>query len=122
MTGSPPCVVSVTRKRRSMSGFKRTDWIWHNGQIIPWEDATLHVMSHVVHYGSSVFEGIRTYRTPRGPAIFRLKEHMRRFEDSGRIYRMDMPYDGAAIAEACKEVVRRNGIEECYLRPIAFRG
>jgi branched-chain amino acid aminotransferase len=105
-----------------MADFETTDWIWHNGEIIPWADATLHVMSHVVHYGSSVFEGIRCYRTSRGPAIFRLREHMRRFEDSRRIYRMESPYSGDIIGEACKEMVRRNSLDECYLRPIALRG
>jgi branched-chain amino acid aminotransferase len=79
-------------------------------------------MSHVIHYGSSVFEGIRCYSTPRGPAIFRLKEHMRRFDDSRRIYRMDSPYNADIVGDACRDLVRRNGLDECYLRPIAFRG
>jgi branched-chain amino acid aminotransferase len=109
-------------KRGKMADFETTEWIWHDGEVIPWADATLHVMSHVIHYGSSVFEGIRCYRTPRGPAIFRLKEHMRRFDDSRRIYRMDSPYTGEIVAEACRDLVRLNGLDECYLRPIAFRG
>lgn len=99
-----------------------TKWVWRNGEVIRWEDATLHVMSHVVHYGSSVFEGIRCYRTPEGPAVFRLRDHLRRFRDSARIYRMDPGFDEDALAAACEELVLRNGLEECYLRPILFRG
>ncbi len=101
--------------------FQGTQWIWRNGEWIAWEDATIHVLSHVVHYGSSVFEGIRCYATPQGPAIFRLPEHMRRFRDSAKIYRMDMP-DLETLEEACREVVVRNEMEACYVRPIAFRG
>jgi len=101
--------------------FQGTEWIWRNGEWVRWEDATIHVLSHVVHYGSSVFEGIRCYATPQGPAIFRLPEHMRRFRDSAKIYRMEMP-DLATLEEACKEVVVRNDMDACYIRPIAFRG
>ena len=101
--------------------FQGTEWIWRNGEWIRWEDATIHVLSHVVHYGSSVFEGIRCYATPQGPAIFRLPEHMRRFRDSAKIYRMEMP-DMETLEEACKEVVVRNEMDACYIRPIAFRG
>ncbi|HEX9105760.1 MAG TPA: branched-chain amino acid transaminase [Longimicrobiales bacterium] len=101
--------------------FPETAWIWRNGEWIPWEDATIHVMSHVVHYGSCVFEGIRCYSTKDGPAIFRLPEHIRRLQDSARIYRMDIP-DQATMEEACREVVWRNEKEACYIRPIAFRG
>ncbi len=101
--------------------FPETSWIWRNGEWVPWEDATIHVMSHVVHYGSSVFEGIRCYATKDGPAIFRLPEHMRRFADSAKIYRMEIP-EQAVLEEACREVVVRNEMESCYIRPIAFRG
>lgn len=104
------------------SNFEPTEWIWRNGELIRWEDATIHVLSHVIHYGSSVFEGIRAYKTPDGPSVFRLREHLRRFEDSAKIYRMDLNYSQEAIAEACEAVIRQNNIEECYLRPIAFRG
>lgn len=104
------------------SGFEPTEWIWRNGEMVRWEDATIHVMSHVVHYGSSVFEGIRCYKTPDGPAIFRLREHMRRFQDSAKIYRMDLAYNADTIGEACAAIVRMNNMEECYIRPIAFRG
>lgn len=103
-------------------GFEPTQWIWRNGEMIRWEDATIHVLSHVVHYGSSVFEGIRSYKTPDGAAIFRLHEHMRRFADSAKIYRMDMQFSQETLEEACAEVLRQNNMDECYLRPIAFRG
>jgi len=97
-------------------------WIWRNGDFIPWKDAQIHVMSHVVHYGSSVFEGIRCYRTPEGPAVLRLQDHIRRFFDSARIYRMQLGYDAAQLEEVSLELIRRNRMEECYLRPLAIRG
>ncbi len=90
---------------------ERTEWIWHNGEIIPWDDAQIHVMSHVVHYGSSVFEGIRFYDTPHGPAAFRLSDHMRRFSNSARIYRMDLELSLDELADACREVVNRNELD-----------
>jgi branched-chain amino acid aminotransferase len=102
--------------------FPKTEWIWKDGEFVPWESATLHVMSHVVHYGSSVFEGIRCYRTPEGPAIFRLDDHMRRMEDSARVYRMEIPHSREELSDACRALVRKNGLEECYLRPISLRG
>lgn len=102
--------------------FESTPWIWKNGEFIRWRDATLHVMSHVVHYGSSVFEGIRCYSTPDGPAIFRLEDHIARFFDSSRIYRMDPPCTPEELGAACHELVRRNELQECYIRPISFRG
>ncbi len=98
------------------------DWIWHNGGIKPWADATTHVMAHALHYGSSVFEGIRAYDTPAGPAIFRLDDHTRRLYASARIYDMDIPYPREDINAACHEVIRRNGFGKAYLRPVAFRG
>jgi branched-chain amino acid aminotransferase len=97
--------------------------IWHNGNLIPWEKAQIHVMSHVVHYGSSVFEGIRCYQQPHGSAaIFRLPEHMQRLLDSARIYRMDLGLSLEQLNEAVIELVEANGIAPCYIRPIAFRG
>ena len=100
-----------------------TTHIWHNGQLIPWENATTHVMSHVVHYGSSVFEGIRCYtQGANGAAIFRLPEHMRRMLDSAKIYRMPLPYSVEQLGEAVAEVVQVNGVAPCYIRPFAFRG
>ncbi len=96
--------------------------IWFNGRLVNWWDATVHVMSHVIHYGSSVFEGFRCYNTLRGPAIFRLKDHIDRLFDSAKIYRIDMPYSREKIIEACLEIVRENRLKECYLRPVVFRG
>jgi branched-chain amino acid aminotransferase len=92
--------------------------IWHNGQLIPWDKAQIHVMSHVVHYGSSVFEGIRCYT----PGVFRLQEHMQRLIDSAKIYRMPLPYTVDQLSSAVVDVIEANGISPCYIRPIAFRG
>jgi len=100
-----------------------TEKIWHNGRFINWEDARIHVLSHVVSYGSSVFEGIRCYATHLGPAIFRLREHVRRMTDSARIYRMDkLGFTADQLAEAMLELVRVNRMDSCYIRPIALRG
>jgi branched-chain amino acid aminotransferase len=96
--------------------------IWHNGELIPWQNANIHVMSHVVHYGSSIFEGIRCYKQPEGASIFRLAEHMQRFIHSGKIYRMDLPFTLQQLKEAVIEVVEANGVAPCYIRPVAFRG
>ncbi len=101
---------------------QKSDVIWFNGELVPWDKATIHVLSHVVHYGSSVFEGMRCYATPSGPAIFRLKEHTRRLFDSAKIYRMPIPFTPEQINAACKEVVAANNLESAYLRPIAYRG
>jgi len=99
-----------------------TEKIWHNGRFIKWEDATIHVLSHVVSYGSSVFEGIRCYSTHLGPAIFRLREHVRRMVDSAKIYRMEnLGFSADALAEAMLELVRVNRMDSAYIRPIAFR-
>ncbi len=95
--------------------------IWRDGHFVNWEDATVHVMSHVVHYGSSVFEGIRCYPTPSGPAIFRLGDHMRRFADSCRIYRMPLTHSHETLVQGCLETVSENGLPYCYLRPVALR-
>lgn len=97
-------------------------YVWRNGELIPWEKATIHVMSHVVNYGSSVFEGIRCYNTKRGPGIFRLPEHIERLINSARIYRMPIPYSGEEFIEACRQLVSANEYKECYLRPLMFRG
>ncbi|HEV2645124.1 MAG TPA: branched-chain amino acid transaminase [Acidobacteriaceae bacterium] len=95
-----------------------TKHIWRNGRIIRWEDAQIHVMSHVVHYGSSVFEGIRCYT----PGVFRLREHIDRLVDSAKIYRMPLPYTSEQICSAVVELIEINGVSPCYIRPIAFRG
>ena len=99
-----------------------TKYIWFNGELVEWDKAQVHVMTHALHYGSSVFEGIRAYDTPNGPAIFRLKEHIQRLFDSAKIYWMDMPYSKEAICEACREIVRANDLKSGYLRPLAFVG
>lgn len=96
--------------------------IWFNGRLVPWHSATVHVMTHALHYGSSVFEGMRCYETPRGPALFRAREHMRRLRDSARLYRMELPLDEAGLVDACRDVVRDNGFKNAYLRPLAWRG
>ena len=101
---------------------QKTSKIWHNGKLIPWEQATLHVMSHVVHYGSSVFEGIRCYEQPQGSAIFRLPEHMQRLLDSGKIYRMELHYDLEEVCAGVVNLVEANGVAPCYIRPIILRG
>src|SRR6184192_1783187 len=101
---------------------EKTDKIWHNGKLIRWEDASIHVMSHVVHYGSSVFEGIRCYAPPSGPAIFRADEHMQRLLDSAKVYRMDMVYSREELVAAMVELVKTNGVWPCYVRPVVFRG
>jgi branched-chain amino acid aminotransferase len=98
------------------------DWIWHNGRIKPWAEATTHVMAHALHYGSSVFEGIRCYQTPNGPAIFRLTDHNRRLFASARIYEMALPYTLEQINAACREVLAANDHATDYLRPVAYRG
>jgi branched-chain amino acid aminotransferase len=97
------------------------DVVWHDGQFINWSDARVHVMSHVLHYGSSIFEGIRCYSTKQGPAIFRLREHMQRFLNSAKIYRMDHALTLDQLCEASMELVRRSGMDQCYIRPILFR-
>ncbi len=100
----------------------KSDKIWHNGKFIAWDEATLHVMSHVVNYGSSVFEGVRCYQLPDGPAIFRAAEHMQRLLDSAKIYRIPTEFTREQLVEAAVELVRVNGIYPCYLRPIILRG
>lgn len=101
---------------------KATDWIWRNGEFVPFADATTHVLSHALHYGSAVFEGIRAYATRQGTSVFRLRDHLRRLCDSARIYEMPLRHDVSALAEACKELLRRNAMEHAYLRPLVFRG
>ena len=96
--------------------------IWHNGAIKPWAEATTHVMAHAIHYGSSVFEGLRAYDTPKGTAIFRLRDHTRRLFGSAKIYDIAIPYTPDEIDAACREIVRANDLRSAYLRPVAFRG
>src|ERR1700730_4702192 len=101
---------------------QKTEKIWHNGKLIPWDAAQVHVMSHVVNYGSSVFEGIRCYAPPTGPAIFRAQEHTQRLLDSAKIYRIDVDFTREEIISGMLELVKMNGIWPCYMRPIILRG
>ncbi|HET7921622.1 MAG TPA: branched-chain amino acid transaminase [Gammaproteobacteria bacterium] len=96
--------------------------IWHNGTLKPWAEATTHVMAHALHYGSSIFEGLRSYPTPKGEVIFRLGDHLKRFFNSAKIYELPMPHDAATLAAACRDVVRVNRLTRAYVRPVAFRG
>ena len=96
--------------------------IWMNGKIVPWEQATTHVLSHSLHYGLAVFEGMRAYKTDNGPAIFRLTEHLQRLHNSAKIYMMKIPHSVSALSDACVEVVRQNRLESGYVRPISFYG
>jgi len=100
----------------------KVEKIWMNGKWVAWEDATIHVLAHVAHYASSVFEGIRCYKTKRGPAIFRLDEHLDRLMGSAKIYRMELPFTREQIREACLDVVAVNDLGDCYLRPLIYRG
>ncbi len=97
------------------------NWIWQNGKMTPWQDATVHVMAHGLHYGSSVFEGIRAYGTEQGPAIFRLQEHLHRLFDSCKMYRMPVPYSFADMESACCDVIEQNELQGAYIRPIVYR-
>ncbi|HMI57620.1 MAG TPA: aminotransferase class IV, partial [Gemmatimonadaceae bacterium] len=99
----------------------RTTKIWRDGQFVAWEDATIHVMSHAIHYASSVFEGIRCYETAAGPAVFRAADHMRRLQDSCRIYRMPLKHDLDTLVQAAMDTVTANDVRHCYLRPIVVR-
>ena len=101
---------------------KKTDKIWHNGQFIPWDDAQIHVLSHVVNYGTAVFEGIRCYHTPQGPAVFRLQDHIQRLINSAKIYRMDIPFSHEELNASLLELLRVNRMDACYIRPIVLRG
>ena len=96
--------------------------IWVNGHLVPYEDATVHVLSHALHYGTSVFEGIRCYETEQGPAVFRLREHMQRLINSAKIYRMEIPYSLEELEHASLETIQESGLPGCYIRPVVFRG
>ncbi len=105
-----------------MATIEQPEYIWHNGAIIPWMDAKVHVLSHAIHYGSSVFEGIRCYKTHQGPAFFRLDEHIERLYQSAKIYRMRIPFTFEELVKACHQVITENNLRNAYLRPIAFFG
>jgi len=105
-----------------MSMSDRDGFIWHDGKLVPWREATTHVLTHTLHYGMGVFEGVRAYKTTSGTAIFRLKEHTERLFNSAYIFKMNMPFDKDTLMEAQREVVRANKLESCYIRPIVFYG
>jgi len=102
--------------------FEEVKKVWMNGRLIDFADAKIHVFTHAVHYGSGLFEGIRCYNTKQGPAVFRLPEHTRRLFDSCKIYRMEIPYSPEEINQACVDLIQANGFEDCYLRPVVYRG
>jgi branched-chain amino acid aminotransferase len=102
--------------------FPKADKVWMNGKLVPWDDAKIHIGSHVIHYGSAVFEGVRCYSTPEGPAVFRLDAHTERLFNSAKIYRMEIPYSQAAFNKAVLETIAANNFEACYIRPIVYRG
>ncbi len=101
---------------------QKVDNIWMNGEFVNWDDANVHILTHALHYGSGVFEGIRCYKTAKGPAIFRHREHMERLHNSAKIYHMEIPYSVEELMDATKELIRKNCLEECYIRPIVYRG
>lgn len=102
---------------------KESKYIWHDGKMVAWKDATVHVLSHALHYGSSVFEGLRVYKTPTGTAIFRLRDHTERLFNSAKIYRMKISYDADTLNQVCRDIIVRNDLlEGAYIRPLAFRG
>lgn len=105
-----------------MAKITQSEWIWKDGTFIKWQDANVHLLAHSVQFGSAVFEGIRCYATPQGPAVFRLREHLRRMFNSCKIYRMEMRWDTDALVEATRELVRRNALDACYIRPMVLRG
>jgi branched-chain amino acid aminotransferase len=98
------------------------DLIWLNGEFVAWEDAKVHVLTHAMHYGTGVFEGIRAYETPQGTAIFRNQDHLDRLEKSAKLYYMDLPYTKEQLREVTHELIGRNGFKSCYIRPLVYRG
>ena len=100
----------------------KSEKIWFNGEWVAWDEAKIHVLSHVVHYGSSVFEGIRCYETKKGPAVFRLEDHVRRLFDSAKIYRMEIPYTPDELSQSIVDTIRVNDLKACYIRPVVYRG
>jgi len=100
----------------------KTEWIWLNGEFVKWDDANIHILSHVIHYGTSVFEGIRCYATPKGPQVLRLREHTQRLLNSAKIYRMECKWSVDELMEIQLETIRRNHMKACYVRPVLYRG
>ncbi|MGB9824356.1 MAG: branched-chain amino acid transaminase [Candidatus Hydrothermia bacterium] len=105
-----------------MAGINEANYIWMSGKLVPWKDAKVHVLTHALHYGSAVFEGIRAYKTKRGTAVFRLKEHLKRLIDSAKIYRMESPFSLEELINATVELIKANELDECYIRPLIYRG
>src|SRR5436305_9298394 len=103
-------------------GFESSQWVWFNGKCVPWQDATVHVSAHALHYGTGVFEGIRCYETSEGPALFRMDAHLDRLFASAAVYGMNMPYSREELTEATCEVIRKNGFTRCYVRPVCYLG
>src|SRR5690349_11378819 len=101
---------------------EQAEFIWHNGALVAWQDAKVHVLTHGLHYGTGVFEGVRCYETERRPAVFRHRERLTRLELSAELYYMQLPYDAEDLRQATHELIRRNGLRSCYIRPLAFRG
>src|SRR5581483_8795639 len=102
--------------------FAKSQWVWMDGKMVSWDDATVHVSVHALHYGTGVFEGIRAYETSDGPAVFRLPEHMERFAASAAVYNMKVPYSAEQLSDAVCEVIRRNEFGDCYIRPLCHYG
>ncbi len=101
---------------------ENSEWIWMNGDLVRWDEAKVHVLSHGLHYGTGVFEGMRAYETDRGPAVFRHRDHLDRLRKSAEMYYLELPYSADELREASHELIRRNALASCYIRPIAFRG
>jgi len=101
---------------------EKAEFIWHSGKFVPWDEAQVHVLTHGLHYGTGVFEGVRCYDGEKGPAIFRHADHLKRLDESARMYYLDLPFTTEEIGEATRELVRKNGLRDCYIRPLAFRG
>src|SRR4026208_1915152 len=99
--------------------FDQSKWVWMNGKMIPWENANVHVLTHALHYGSGVFEGIRAYETERGTAVFRHQDHLSRLKRSGELYHMEIPFTLETLREATHDLIRKNNLRSCYIRPIA---
>ncbi|MDR2672082.1 MAG: branched-chain amino acid transaminase [Coriobacteriales bacterium] len=115
--------MSTTKEQgAAMADLAKSEFIWKNGEKIAWANATTHVLSHALHYGTAVFEGMRCYKTPTGPAVFRLIDHMERLERSAKIIMMELPYSAAELVEATADLIQANNLESCYVRPIAYRG
>lgn len=113
---------SAPERKRKKNDDEKADYIWSNGEMIRWEDAKVHVMSHALHYGTSVFEGIRCYDSHKGPVVFRHREHMQRLRDSAKIYRFPVSQSVDELMEACREVIRKNNLTSAYIRPLVFVG